>query len=83
MMCGWTDAWEDDAHARGIIGYFLSASHRKQIGERYVETVRDPLPELLIGDPEQMAGFLRHQRIKKKFSILVVTFEKDDVSTTY
>lgn len=82
MMCGWTDAWEDDTHARGIIGYFLSASHRKQIGERYVETVRDPLPELLIGDPEQMAGFLRHQRIKKKFSILVVTFEKDDVSTT-
>lgn len=82
MMCGWADAWEDDPHARGIMGYFLSASHRKQIGERYVETVRDPLPELLMGDPEQMAGFLRHQRIKKKFSILVVTFEKGDVSTT-
>lgn len=82
MMCGWTDGWENDPHARGIMSYFLSPTHRKQVGEIYQETRRDPVPELLIGDPDQMAAFLRHQRVKKKFSVLVLTFEKDDVNTT-
>jgi hypothetical protein len=79
MLIGWYKFDASDRSGRGIVTYFLAPSVAKSAEGQRLQLKRDPAPELLAGDPDQMVRFLKRLPFKRRFSAMTMTFAEGDV----
>ncbi|NVO27317.1 hypothetical protein HJ526_07800 [Donghicola sp. C2-DW-16] len=79
MLIGWYEFDASDRSGRGILNYFLAPSVGKSAEGLHLQLNRDPAPELLAGDPDQMVRFLQHLPFTRRFSAMTMTFAEGDV----
>lgn len=79
MLIGWYKFDGSDRSGRGIVNYFLSPSVGKSAEGQRLQLKRDPAPELLAGDPDQMVRFLKRLPFTRRFSAMTMTFAEGDV----
>ena len=79
MLIGWYKYDASDPVGHGIVSYFLALTVGKSVEGQRLQLTREPAPELLAGDPEQILRFLKRLTFKRRFSAMTMTFAEDDV----
>ncbi len=79
MLIGWYKYDASDPVGHGIVAYFLAPTVGKSVEGQRLQLTREPAPELLAGDPEQILRLLKRLTFKRRFSAMTITFAEDDV----
>lgn len=82
MMIGWsqhTGASVETA-PENVIGYLMSPEVSKTVGTTRQNILRDPAPELLMGNPSITRTTLRALRHTHIYSVATLSFAKNDIS---
>ena len=81
MIFGWskhqtgTGWWEPSR-------YLLMALIEKKLGHRREKVMRNPLPELLLGEPQLFQASISLLPFERRYRVATMTFKRSDIDTT-
>ena len=78
MILGWSPHQTGTGHGQPI-RYLMSPEVEKQINGVTQVVKRDPVPELLCGDPGLFMAALKRLRIQNRYRVATMTFTGDDI----
>ncbi|EYD74364.1 hypothetical protein Rumeso_04049 [Rubellimicrobium mesophilum DSM 19309] len=67
---------------RALTDYMAAPVVRKEVSGRVVELVRDPAPEVLLGDQALLRMTLRQQTSERKYTALTLSFAPEDLEVS-
>lgn len=77
MILGWSP--HASGPARAVIGYLLDPVIRATVVGRREDLVRDPPPELLVGDPRLVGAAIDALRTVNRYACATLSFAPDDI----
>ncbi|WP_423208928.1 hypothetical protein E2976_01950 (plasmid) [Paracoccus yeei] len=82
MLLTWSPHSGDGPHVspKAAVDYMLDPVVRKAIGDSPLDVLRDPVPELLLGDPDIFPLSLNALPFKHRYSVATLSFHAQDIS---